>query len=76
MNAHGFLNACPYYGKSCGEIVSALLYERGSKIDEKKKDMTEIFQDWAYICQAKYKSNGIVLGLVDDLSILREMLSS
>lgn len=76
MRSHGLLNACPYYGKANGSIVSANLYEQGNKIDEKKKDITEVFQDWSYICQIKYKYNGIVLGLADDLSILRAMLPS
>ncbi len=74
MLAHGILNACPYYGGSCGQIISASLYIKGNKIDEKKKDITEVFQDWAYICQIKYKNNGIVLGLATDLSIIKSMI--
>ena len=76
MDAHGILNACPYYNGNCGQIISAFLYEKGNKIDEKKKDITEIFQDWAYVSQIKYKTNQIVLGSATDLSIVRSMLPS
>ena len=43
-------------------------------MEERKKDITNILQDWAYICQVKSKYGGIILGTVDELIVLRSML--
>lgn len=33
----GILNACPYSDEHAGEIVSAYYYEKGEKVEEKKR---------------------------------------
>ena len=38
---------------------------------EEKNDFTEILQDLAYICNYKYEFNAIILGIGNNLSLLR-----
>jgi hypothetical protein len=56
--------------------VSGCFYEKGNKVNEKKKDITDVLKDWAYLCQRKYRYGGMMLGLATDLSVLRAMLPS
>ena len=71
---YGMLNACPFSRKFFGEIVSGCFYSKGDKVEERKKDITHILQDWAYLCQIKSKYGGMILGTMDELMILRSML--
>ena len=71
---HGVLNACPFSNKFCGKIVSGCFYLKSGKSDEKKRDITNILQDWAYICQMKSKYGGMILGTHSELKVLKAML--
>ena len=55
-------------------LISGCFYSKGDKVEERKKDITHILQDWAYLCQLKSKYGGIILGTVDELIVLRCML--
>ena len=40
-----------------------------------KRDITQIIQDWVYICYIKFGYKGILLGSSEDLSVLRSLLT-
>ena len=74
MMNHSFLNSCPFSDYGFGKIISGNFYLKGDKVEEKKKDITSVLQDWAYLCQIKSKYGGMILGTADELSVLRAML--
>lgn len=48
------ITACPYEEETCGRIVEAYFFGSSLKNIDEKNDITEILQDWAYICRFKY----------------------
>lgn len=40
LKSTGFINACPFTNKYFGKIMYAFYYDKASKTDENKKDIT------------------------------------